>query len=83
MARLGVSHRAVAATATAVVVCLAIVMMSDVGNAERILKADDQPAEDLVIKNKEPGILSKVLRFLWQSGKSSYQHVWPVSLKLL
>ena len=75
MARLGVNQRAVAAA----VVCLGLVMMSGVGNAERLLKADDRPAEHLVNQNKEPGFLSKVVHFLWQSGKSSYQHVWPVS----
>lgn len=81
MARLGVNQRAVAAVAatSALVVCLGLVMMSGVGNAERLLKADDRPAEHLVNKNKEPGFLSKVVHFLWQSGKSSYQHVWPVS----
>ncbi|RVW22664.1 Sulfite exporter TauE/SafE family protein 3 [Vitis vinifera] len=79
MARLGVNQRAVAAVAatSALVVCLGLVMMSGVGNAERLLKADDRPAEHLVNKNKEPGFLSKVVHFLWQSGKSSYQHVWP------
>lgn len=79
MARLGVNQRAVAAVVatSALVVCLGLVMMSGVGNAERLLKADDRPAEHLVNKNKEPGFLSKVVHFLWQSGKSSYQHVWP------
>lgn len=81
MARLRVNHRAVAtaAAAAALMVCLAIVMMSDVGNGERILKENDQRTEDLVHKSKQQGVLSKVLHFLWQSGKSSYQHVWPVS----
>lgn len=56
-----------------------LVMMSDVGNAERVLK-DKQPAENFVEEHMEKGIFVRVIQFLWQGGKSSYQHVWPVSI---
>ncbi|KAF3440220.1 hypothetical protein FNV43_RR19090 [Rhamnella rubrinervis] len=53
-----------------------LVMMSDVGNGERVLK-DKQPAENFVEEDMKKGIFVRVIQFLWQGGKSSYQHVWP------
>ncbi|XP_057975242.1 sulfite exporter TauE/SafE family protein 3-like isoform X2 [Malania oleifera] len=77
MARVAMSQRAVAAVATAVAwLCLCLVVMSDVGSAERVLKATD-PEKLVDQKEMNRGFMVKVVNFLWQNGKSSYQPVWP------
>ncbi|KAK6237485.1 hypothetical protein QUC31_002954 [Theobroma cacao] len=76
MARVQVNQRSLAIMAW--VVFLVLVMMSNVGNAERLLKDKrNQP----VFKDNENentrGLLVRVANFLWQGGKSSYEPVWP------
>lgn len=60
------------------VCCWILFTSSDIGSAERLIKAIE-PGH-IVEKEMRQGFLVRVLHFFWQSGKSSYQHVWPVSL---
>lgn len=55
-------------------------MMSNVSCAERDLK--DKEPENFVTATEVRGLLHKMVHFLWQSGKSAYEHVWPVSFLL-
>lgn len=59
---------------------LGLVMMAKVGSAERLLK--DKDPDVFVEKEMRQGLLGRVAHFLWQSGNSSYQPVWPVSFIL-
>ncbi|OMO84373.1 Transmembrane protein TauE like protein [Corchorus olitorius] len=74
MARIQVNRRGL--TIMAWLIFLVLVMMSNVGIAERLLK--DKKNQD-VFKNKEntQGILVRVGNFLWQPWNSSYEPVWP------
>ncbi|KAJ4714429.1 Sulfite exporter TauE/SafE family protein [Melia azedarach] len=54
---------------------LGLVMMAKVGSAERLLK--DKDPDVFVEKEMRQGLLGRVAHFLWQSGNSSYQPVWP------
>lgn len=79
MARNEVNQRAKAIVATvAWVVCWGLFTVSGVGNAERLLKSTEP--EYVVEKEMTQGFVVRLLHFLWQTGKSSYQPVWPVSL---
>jgi uncharacterized membrane protein SpoIIM required for sporulation len=55
-----------------------IVMLSNVSFAERLLK--DKEPEHFVDKEDRQGFLIRMVHFLWQGGKSAYEHVWPVSI---
>ncbi|EOX91125.1 DNA-directed RNA polymerase isoform 2 [Theobroma cacao] len=76
MARVQVNQRSLAIMAW--VVFLVLVMMSNVGIAERLLK---DKRNQRVFKDNENentrGLLVRVANFLWQGGKSSYEPVWP------
>ncbi|KAF8409949.1 hypothetical protein HHK36_002468 [Tetracentron sinense] len=72
MARVEVNQRVV----TAWLVCWGLVMVIQVGRAERPFRATDQETSVEKEMNEE-GFLVSVVNFLWQSGKSSYHHVWP------
>lgn len=83
MGRTQLNHRALAMS-TAVVAWFLfwnIVMMSNVSCAERVLK-DKVPENFVPDKQDRPGFLLRMVQFFWQGGKSSYEHVWPVSLQL-
>ncbi|KAE8685987.1 hypothetical protein F3Y22_tig00111088pilonHSYRG00279 [Hibiscus syriacus] len=57
-------------------VFLVLVVMSNVGTAERLLKDKGNrhvPKETV----KTQGFLVRVVNFLWQGGKSGYEPVWP------
>ncbi|XP_021273930.1 sulfite exporter TauE/SafE family protein 3-like [Herrania umbratica] len=76
MGRVQVNQRNLAIIAW--VVFLVLVMMSNVGIAERLLK---DKRNQRVFKDNENedtrGLLVRVANFLWQGGKSSYEPVWP------
>lgn len=55
-------------------------MLSNLCFAERQLK-DKQP-EIFVEKVEIQSFLPRIVHFFWQAGKSSYEHVWPVSFSL-
>ncbi|KAJ4967168.1 hypothetical protein NE237_019017 [Protea cynaroides] len=57
--------------------CLGLLMMIQLGGAERLLRAIDQQSSVRKEIEEEAGFLVRCVNFLWQSGKSSYQHVWP------
>ncbi|KAL3527094.1 hypothetical protein ACH5RR_011750 [Cinchona calisaya] len=57
------------------VFCWILFTASDIGNAERLLKTTE-PGH-FVEKEMRQGFLVRLLHFFWQSGPSSYQHVWP------
>ncbi|KAK8517619.1 hypothetical protein V6N12_016464 [Hibiscus sabdariffa] len=63
-------------TITAWIVFLVLVMTSNVGIAERLLKdkGNRHVPKDTV---KTQGLLVGVVNFLWLSGKSGYEPVWP------
>ncbi|GMI68891.1 hypothetical protein like AT2G25737 [Hibiscus trionum] len=55
---------------------LVLVVMSNVGIAERLLKdKGNQHVPKETVKTQ--GVLVRVVNFLWQSGKSGYEPVWP------
>ncbi|XP_042520671.1 sulfite exporter TauE/SafE family protein 3-like [Macadamia integrifolia] len=72
MALVKVKRRVVAAW----VICLGLVMISQVGGAERLLRAIVQQSS-FGKEEEEEGFMVNMVHFLWQSGKSSYHHVWP------
>lgn len=76
MARPKANIRTLAIAAFAVF--LVMVMMSHISNAERVLK--DKHGEVHVNKESTQTFIVRVAHFLWQGGKSSYEHVWPVSV---
>lgn len=82
MAQTQLNHRALAISTTAVAWFLfwCLVMLSNFCFAERQLK-DKQP-EIFVEKVEIQGFLPRIVQFFWQAGKSSYEHVWPVSSSL-
>ncbi|KDP38300.1 hypothetical protein JCGZ_05186 [Jatropha curcas] len=59
----------------AMVIFFGLMVMGSFTNAERLLK--EQKPKILVEKEMEPSFLQKMAHFLWQSGKSSYDPVWP------
>ncbi|XVF17880.1 hypothetical protein REPUB_Repub10bG0162800 [Reevesia pubescens] len=76
MARIQVNRRRRGLAIIAWIVFLVLVMMSNVGIAERLLK-DKMNHEVLKEKEKTQGLLVRVANFLWQGGKSAYEPVWP------
>lgn len=55
-----------------------LIMIFNVSLAERIMK--ERKPESFVEKDSQKeGIIVRVIDFIWQSDKSSYEHVWPVS----
>ncbi|XP_047310764.1 sulfite exporter TauE/SafE family protein 3-like [Impatiens glandulifera] len=50
------------------IICCLLFAVMNVGNADRLLGKRDETGE---------GFTKKLLHFLWQSGKSSYEPVWP------
>ncbi|XVF59608.1 hypothetical protein PTKIN_Ptkin07bG0289500 [Pterospermum kingtungense] len=73
MARAQVNQRSLAIIG---IVFLVLVMICNVGVAERLLK--DKRNQEFPKDNKETqGFLARVSLFLWQVGKSSYEPVWP------
>lgn len=66
---------------TAWVVCWGLFTVCEVGSAERLLR-ETEPGY-FVEKEMRLSFAVRLLHFFWQSGKSSYEHVWPVSLHLL
>ncbi|XVE82639.1 hypothetical protein DITRI_Ditri16bG0022300 [Diplodiscus trichospermus] len=74
MARVLVNQRGLAIIAW--IVFLVLVMTSNVGIAERLLK-DKRNQEVFKEKEKTQGFLVRVAHFLWQGRKSAYEPVWP------
>ncbi|XP_022775309.1 sulfite exporter TauE/SafE family protein 3-like [Durio zibethinus] len=74
MAQIGVKQRGLAIMAW--LVFLVLVMISNVGIAERLLK-DKRNHELFKEKEETQGFLVRVASFLWQGGKSAYEPVWP------
>lgn len=61
--------------ATWLILCI-LVMICNVSLAERVLK-EKEPAK--FVEKETKGFLRAMVDFLWESGKSSYEPVWPVS----
>lgn len=80
MAKIELQQRLKSVIVTAAFVFCWALFESYMGDAERLL-----PNTQIIEKEKESkeGFSSKLLHFFWQSGKSSYEHVWPVSNKLI
>ncbi|XP_009788571.1 sulfite exporter TauE/SafE family protein 3-like [Nicotiana tabacum] len=75
MANEEVKQRVKALLITAVwIICWGLFTISDVGNAERLLKTEEPTY--VVEKEMRQGFALRLLRFLW-NGKSTYEHVWP------
>ncbi|XP_038722658.1 sulfite exporter TauE/SafE family protein 3-like [Tripterygium wilfordii] len=74
MAQLGMNQRTLA-TAAVCMVLLCLLVMNDVASAERSLK--DKEPEVVFKREMKPGVLARISHFLWQSGESSYEPVWP------
>lgn len=74
MAQSGISQRTVTAAAVWAA-CCTIVIMSGMVTGERLLKTIEP--ENLSEEETRHGFMVRVVHFLWQSGKSSYTHVWP------
>ncbi|XP_016432592.1 sulfite exporter TauE/SafE family protein 3 [Nicotiana tabacum] len=56
------------------IICWGLFTISDVGNAERLLKTEEPTY--VVEKEMRQGFALRLLRLMW-NGKSSYEHVWP------
>ncbi|THG22750.1 hypothetical protein TEA_022745 [Camellia sinensis var. sinensis] len=70
--------KAVAATVAAWVVCWCLFTVSDVGNAERLLKSStDHRPQHFSEEEMRSGFGLRLIHFFWQNAKSSYEHVWP------
>ncbi|KAG9158816.1 hypothetical protein Leryth_013713 [Lithospermum erythrorhizon] len=63
------------AFAVAWLVCWCLVTTSYLGSAEKLLKITEKG--DIDEEETRQRFLTKVLHFLWQNGKSSYEPVWP------
>ncbi|OIT06377.1 PREDICTED: uncharacterized protein LOC109210703 [Nicotiana attenuata] len=75
MANEEVKERVKALVITAVwIICWGLFTISDVGNAERLLKTEEPTY--VVEKEMRQGFALRLLHFLW-NGKSTYEHVWP------
>lgn len=57
---------------------LTFLLASALVSAERTLMRDASPSSES--EETVSDYLVKVLNFLWQPDKSSYEHVWPVSV---
>ncbi|CAL5326364.1 unnamed protein product [Camellia sinensis] len=70
--------KAVAATVAAWVVCWCLFTVSDVGNAERLLKSStDHRPQHFSEEEMRSRFGLRLIHFFWQNAKSSYEHVWP------
>ncbi|KAK8566273.1 hypothetical protein V6N12_059803 [Hibiscus sabdariffa] len=74
MAQFHVNRRGMAMVACTIF--LVLVMMTNVGIAERALK-DKRNHEVFKEKEKTKSLLVRVVSLLWQGGKSAYEPVWP------
>lgn len=63
---------------SASVVALSFLLASALASAERHLLRDSSESEVAV-----SDYLLKVVNFLWQPDKSTYEHVWPVSARII
>lgn len=63
------------ATATWLALCI-LVIICNVSLADRVLKEKESGN---FAEEESQGVLKGMINFLWQSGKSSYEPVWPVS----
>ncbi|KAI9089005.1 hypothetical protein K1719_029284 [Acacia pycnantha] len=54
-----------------------LIMICNVTLAERIIKDKKSENLDLVQRDEGRGVLAKVIEFMWQNDKSSYEPVWP------
>ncbi|KAI4314856.1 hypothetical protein L6164_027723 [Bauhinia variegata] len=68
------NQRTSRAAATSWLVFWCLMMICNVSLAERILK--DKKPENFVEKERQVALV-RVIEFFWQSGESSYEHVWP------
>lgn len=78
MAKIELQQRLKSVIVTAAFVFCWALFESYMGDAERLL-----PNTQIIEKESKEGFSAKLLHFFWQSGKSSYEHVWPVSNKFL
>ncbi|EXC35515.1 hypothetical protein L484_026823 [Morus notabilis] len=69
--------KAFSVSAALVWMVFCLLIMNEVVSGERILKDKLNPENFVDVEEKQQGVLMRVAHFLWQSGKSSYQHVWP------
>lgn len=85
MAKIELQQRLKSITVTAALVFCWALFASYMSSAERLLPKTQPAAAGAQIIEKETneGFSAKLLHFFWQSGKSSYEHVWPVSNKLI
>lgn len=74
MAQIKVNQKAL--TNATWLVILGLLMVTNLGTAERLLKYKNPP--NYVEEHTRQGLLDRVSNFLWQPGKSSYEPVWPV-----
>jgi Na+/melibiose symporter-like transporter len=72
-----VKHRPSSVTAaTWLTLCILLTMICNVCLAERVLKEKESKNH---VEKETKGFLRAMVDFLWESGKSSYEPVWPVS----
>ncbi|XP_002521607.2 sulfite exporter TauE/SafE family protein 3 [Ricinus communis] len=70
-------QRASAIAAMLMLILLSLLATSNFTSAERLLFKEQNHTKVLVDHEKEKSFLQKAAHFLWQSGKSSYEPVWP------
>ena len=64
---------------------VALILVTFVGvasvlvSAERTLKQESSSHDGS--REVEPGLMTKIVNFLWDPNLSAYEHVWPVSCK--
>ncbi|KAK6924345.1 Transmembrane protein TauE-like [Dillenia turbinata] len=71
MARILGNFKAIAAEVVWILFYV-LVMINNVDGGQRLLLANKHGNTE-----EKEGLLIKLVHFFWQSGKSSYQHVWP------
>lgn len=64
-------------TATWLLALCILTMICSVSLADRVLKEKESGND---VDKERQGVLRVVVNFLWQSGESSYEPVWPVSI---
>ncbi|OVA18691.1 Transmembrane protein TauE like [Macleaya cordata] len=87
MAGLSCSVKKISVLAITWLVGLGIIVVIQMGSAKRLSRAlhdheqnlarDDHQQTGIIMGEEEQGFVFRVFSFLWQSGKSSYHHVWP------
>jgi len=65
-----------AATATWLILCI-LTIICNVSLAERVLKEKES---EKIAEEETQGVLRVMIDFLWESGRSSYEPFWPVSI---